>query len=245
MIRPRISKFILVLISGLLTFSSLLAQDDNTKSAPPAQERQRGIQFSSDKKTVEAPPAKLFQGFSVGFDLAGAGMYAAANYGQIEGQLHINLKERFFPVFEIGLGHSNHTADETGLHFKTDAPYFRIGCDYNFNKDLTSKNRIYGGIRYAYTNFNFDLDGPGLTDDVWGGTVPYSFKGQNSSASWFELVFGLEAKIWGNFHVGWTARYHRRLSQKIPAVGQAWYIPGFGKNDSHNFGGTFNLIFDI
>lgn len=244
MTKPRTSRFILALFSCLLCVPVVRAQVNTPPSQQPAEQRQRGIQYVPETKEKETP-IKLFQGFSVGFDLAGLVMYAAANYGQIEGQLHLNLKERIFPVFEVGMGHCDHEETSTNLKFKTNAPYFRIGCDYNFNKDLSSKNRVFGGVRYGYSNFNFDLSGPTLVDPVWGASVPYNFKSQNSAVHWWELVFGLEAKIWKDLHIGWTARYRRRLKQEIPEVGQAWYVPGFGKNDGHTFGGTFQIIFDI
>jgi hypothetical protein len=182
---------------------------------------------------------------AVSVDVVGAVMYKLANYGQLEGQLRINLKEKYFPVAELGLGHSDHKDEETNLRFKTDSPYMRLGCDINFNKDKRSKNRIYGGMRFGFTSCKFDLQGDDQTDPVWGTVVPLDYKDKSTTVSWLELVFGLEAKIYKTFHIGWSARYKMRLSQKTPDIGSAWYVPGFGKNDTHNFGATFNLIFDI
>ena len=45
--------------------------------------------------------------------------------------------------------------------------------------------------------------------------------------------------------LGWSLRYRVRLSDKPSAVGSAWYVPGYGKNDTHAMGATFQLIFDI
>jgi hypothetical protein len=190
-------------------------------------------------------PLPLICGFQISADAVGAAMYAIASYGQIEGTMRLNLKGKYFPTLEMGLGHSNHTNDETELHYKTDAPYFRLGLDYNFARDVRSGNRIYGGLRAAYSNFKYDLSGPAMTDPYWGNTVPYDFKDLKASCTWGELVFGLEAKIWGNFHLGWSARYRLRLKQKENTVGQAWYIPGYGINDGHCLGATFNIIYDI
>lgn len=241
MTKLKTSKFILIIISFLFPVTTLQAQNNNNNKTP----REHGVQFSDNVDTTKQVPIHFLQGFSVGIDLAGAIMYKVSSYGQLEGQLHINLKETYFPVIELGIGHTNHSDDETSLHYKTNAPYIRIGCDYNFNKDKGSKNRIYGGLRYGFTTFKYDLDGPNMTDPVWGTVIPYSFKNLSSNCSWLEFVFGLEAKIWSDFHIGWSIRYKRRLSQKLTPIGQAWYIPGLGKNDAHLFSGTFNLIFDI
>ncbi len=213
------------------------------------QQRTLGVQYQpaidSVKAALQARPLHFFEGMSVSGDLLGLVMCKVAAYGQIEGAFRINLKGKYFPVIELGLGHSDHQDGETDLHFKTSSPYVRIGCDYNLAKDLRSGNRVFAGLRYAYSKIKYDLEGPDLTDPIWQASAPFRFKGLESDCSWGELVFGLEAKIWGGFHVGWSLRYRMRLSQKESDVGQAWYVPGFGKNDTHNFGGTFNLLFDI
>ncbi len=246
MTKKKISKYISAIISLLFALSAS-AQEPTQPQQP--QQRTMGVQYQpaidSVKASLQARPMHFFEGMSVSGDLLGLIMYKAATYGQIEGAFRINLKGRFFPTVELGLGHSDHQDGETDLHFKTNSPYMRIGCDYNLAKDLRSGNRVFVGLRYAYSQIKFDLTGPDLVDPVWQESVPYSFKGLKSDCSWSELVFGLEAKIWGCFHMGWSLRYRMRLSQKESDIGQAWYVPGFGKNDTHNFGGTFNLIFDI
>lgn len=253
MMKTRTSKFISVLISLLLFCPVIFAQQPARQASPQPRNGDqrptgtRGVQYVPEQDTtnVTLRPIRLFEGFSVSADVVGPIMYKFSSWGQFEGALRMNLKERYFPIVELGLGHSDHTDDNTDLHFKTNSPYIRIGCDYNFAKDLYSGNRVFGGIRLAYSKIKFDLDGPDLVDPVWGQTFVYNFKDQDASARWAELVFGIEAKIWHNFHLGWSLRYKMRLSQSKPEIGQAWYIPGFGKNDDHTFGGTFNLIFDI
>ena len=244
--KSRISKYISATIS-LLFATSALAQEP---AQPVRQQPQTmGIQYQQAVDTVkaalQAKPLHFLEGMSVSGDLLGLIMYKVATYGQIEGAFRINLKGKYFPIIELGLGHSDHQDEETDLHFKTNSPYVRIGCDYNLAKDLRSGNRVFAGLRYAYSKISYDLTGPDLVDPIWQEHAPYQFNGLKSNCSWGELVFGLEARIWGCFHVGWSIRYRMRLGQKESDVGQAWYVPGFGKNDTHNFGGTFNLLFDI
>lgn len=248
MTKQKTLKYFSALISLFLPVF-VWAQNPSLQVHQPAQQQTRGVQFNqqidSIRNSVKAKPLHLLQGMSVSGDLLGLIMCGVAHYGQIEGAFRLNMKEKYFPIIEIGLGHSDYTDDETSLHFRTNSPYARIGCDYNFAKDLYSGNRIFGGLRYGYSKLKYDLSGPDLIDPIWKQSVPYQFKNLNANCSWLELVFGLEAKIWSHFHIGWTTRYRLRISQKESAVGQAWYIPGFGKNDTHNFGGTFNLVFDI
>lgn len=245
--RKKTLKCIFVLVS-LLAALPAAAQAPADSVLAPAPDRVRGVQYASRDEAAEAQRQKsvpFFAGASLSGDLAGLVMALATSYGQFEAAARLNFKERYFPTFEMGWGLSDKTDDVTRQHFKTNAPYFRIGCDYNVANDKLSGNRIFVGLRYAFTTFSYDLEGPAMNDPVWGSSLSYNFKGLNSRAQWGEVVFGLEAKIWKIFHLGWSFRYRKRFSQKATPAGQAWYIPGYGKNDGSAWGGTFNLIFDI
>ena len=228
-------------IFALLLSSVVMAQtpNDSTKK-----ETVRGIMVQRDKPfSFKEQP--VFAGCAVGFDVAGAAMMGLAKWGQLEGQVRVNIKHRIFPVAEIGWGRSNYTDDKTDQHYKTDAPYFRIGCDYNFIKNPLTGNRIFGGVRYGYTSFKYDMSGHDIVDPVWNVTMPYNVQGYRSSQHWLEIVAGVEARIWKFFHLGWSVRYKIRLKEGDNAYGSAFYVPGFGKNDTSCFGGSLNLIFDI
>jgi hypothetical protein len=62
---------------------------------------------------------------------------------------------------------------------------------------------------------------------------------------WLELVFGIDAKIFGPLHLGWDVRYKRRLIHNEGVLGNTWYVPGFGTNDQDKIAASFNIIFDI
>lgn len=244
MMMSRISKYSFALLLCSLPFCKLRA----FVPAPPDTARVKGIQYDSREAAAEAmrkADAPFLAGASLSGDLVGLAMVAASAYGQVEAAFRLNLKQRFFPTFEMGWGICDHTEYSTSLHYKTNAPYFRLGCDYNLAKDRFSGNRIFVGLRYAFTSFSYDLEGPPMQDPVWGTETPYSFSGVKSGAGWAEAVFGLEAKIWKIFHLGWTFRYKMRIHEKQSSPGSAWYVPGYGKNGGHALGGTFNIIFDI
>ena len=84
-----------------------------------------------------------------------------------------------------------------------------------------------------------------MEDPVWGNVAPYEHEDVKCSYQWFEAVFGVDAKIWGPLHLGWSVRYKSRLSADEGKLGNAWYVPGFGKSDSSTLGGTFNVSIDI
>lgn len=209
----------------------------------------KGVQYASPEEAAAALLAQkrlpLFAGASVSADLCGAVMAACTPYGQYEAAARLNLRGRFFPVFEMGMGVSNHTNETTNLHYKVHSPYYRVGMDYNVAKNPRALGRIMVGVRYGFTTYKFDVDGPDHYDGVYGTLVPFSYTGVRGTNHWGEAVFGLEAKVWGFVHLGWTFRYRIRFYHKDTQVGNAWYVPGYGKEDSHALGGTFNVIFDI
>ena len=223
------------------------AQTDTTKHTPPTPIR--GVQYASPEEAAAALAAQkrlpLFAGVSVSADLCGAIMAACTPYGQYEAAARLNLRGKYFPVFEIGIGASNHTNETTSLHYKVHSPYYRLGMDYNVAKNPRSMGRIFVGVRYGFTSYKFDVDGPVMTDPIYGDNIAFNYTGVRGTNHWGEALFGLEARVWGILHLGWSIRYRMRLYNKKTSVDNSWYVPGYGKNDTHALGGTFNIIFDI
>lgn len=262
MLKTFVSSFVLLLLSSLFSFpvmaQSSASREKQTSHNVTEAKRDttihsstpiRGVQYSSPEEAAAALAAQkkmpLFAGVSVSADVCGAAMAAFTPYGQYEAAARINLRGRYFPIFEIGIGTSNHTNETTSLHYKVHSPYYRIGMDYNVAKNVRGAGRIFVGVRYAFSSYKFDVDGPAINDPVYGGTTPFNFQGVKGTNHWGEALFGLEARVWGILHLGWTIRYKMRLYNKKTTIDNAWYVPGYGKNDTHALGGTFNVIFDI
>lgn len=195
--------------------------------------------------TLQKDSVALFQGFSVSFDLVGAGMLMFSDYGQYEGALRINLHDEWFPIVEIGVGKAEHDDEVTRLYYKTSAPYYRIGIDRNLLKDKHGPNRFYAGLRYAFTSYKVDISRPPFVDPVWHWDTSYDIKDAQCNLHWLEAVVGIDAKLFGPLHLGWSVRYKIRLKHKEGDFGNTWYVPGFGTNDTSTLGGTFNVIIDI
>ena len=51
----------------------------------------------------EDPPLMFFQGFTLSFDILGAGMRAMSSNGSLEAALRLNLKNTYFPIAELGV----------------------------------------------------------------------------------------------------------------------------------------------
>lgn len=195
---------------------------------------------------MEKDSIPLFRGFAVTFDLVGPAQLMLSDHGTYEGALRLNLHDQWFPTIEAGIGRANHENDEvTGLTYKTTAPFFRLGMDWNVMKKKHEPNRIYAGFRYAFTAYSCDIVRNDLPDPVFMGTSGFGVEGMSCRMHWLEAVFGIDAQIFGPLHLGWTVRYKRRLIHKEGDIGQSWYVPGFGLNDSDNLSANFNIIVDI
>lgn len=62
---------------------------------------------------------------------------------------------------------------------------------------------------------------------------------------WLEAVFTIDAKIFGPVRMGWSVRYKRRLFHTHGDIGEAWYVPGYGKSGNSRLGGEFNITIEL
>lgn len=187
----------------------------------------------------------FFRGFSVMTDLVGPAQLAFGDYGQWEVGARLNIKDKYFPIFELGIGKADADDPATHLTYKTSAPYGRIGVDFNLMRNKHDDYRLYGGLRYAYTKYQFDLFCPGVDDPVWRESADFRADDVDCYYHWLEFAFGIDAKIWGPVRMGWSARYKRRLFHDDGFVGRSWYVPGYGKQGNARLGGTFNVIIEF
>lgn len=204
-------------------------------------------QFSKKKKEKPevADTVPLFRGVAVSVDAVGLIQDLTGHYGQYEGAVRVNLKDRYFPVIEAGIGKADKTNHVTGIHFKTSAPYGRIGCDFNILKDKHDIYRVYVGGRYAFSSFKYDITDTQVTDPIWGGEATYGGNDQKCTYHWVEGLMGVDAQIWGPLRLGWSVRYRSCLSKKYGDMGKPWYVPGYGKTDATPLGATFNIALEF
>lgn len=187
----------------------------------------------------------LYRGIQIKADMVGLAQKMVSDYGQYEAGVRVNLKDKYFPTLEVGLGEADHHDIVTLTSYKTSAPYGKIGADFNIMKNKHDIYRLYLGVRYAYTSFKFDVDHPDIVDPVWGGKTPFHGHDIKANYHWMELLLGIDAKIWGPLHLGWSARYKRRLHYDNGELGNVWYVPGYGKQGSTRLGGTFDIIIEL
>ncbi len=232
-------------ISPALLSSLLLLLLCSTVHAQEAGERPKPTLYVVDSLSLE-PKQTFFQGFTLSGDLFGLVQKFTSDYGVFEGALRINFKNTFFPIVEAGYAICETTNEDTHITYKTQAPYLRAGLDVNMLKNKWQNNRLYLGARYGISKFNYDISGPTLTDKIWGSSQPFSFKDRSTTAHWIELIAGVQVKIWGNFHMGWSVRFKTAISKGRTDYGTPYYIPGYGTTTSGTcWGATYNLSFDL
>ena len=198
----------------LLMFLPLRAQNGNPtvppQGAPPKKEKKDA------KEEVHYP---LYNGMSVGLDLWGIGSSVfGGDFLSSEVAVDVNLKNRFFPIAELGYG-STDTWSDKGIHYKSNAPYFRIGMDYNTLYKKQHGHMLLVGLRYGVSSFKYDVDAlglddpiyggivgnPNLDDEIWGGSLPYNHKGMKGSMHGRNFV-SVSGRTSGR-HCTWAGHY--------------------------------------
>ena len=199
----------------------------------------------SKKDNAPKEKAPLLSGMGVGIDLCGLAMKGVgARFANMEICGRVGLKEKFFPIFEIGIGDCTRNGGETTNVFSTRAPYWRIGMDYNINKKVNG-NRFLVGVRYGFSRYNYDFSSPDFADPVYGTSSPLQLEGLKGNNQWLELCIGFETRLWSIMRLGYNIRYKTRTFQSVSELGEPYFVPGFGKNDNNTFGGTVYLTFDV
>ncbi len=229
-------------------------------SCPVSAQKKKKKEAEND--TIQVP---FFHGIAVHAELIGLIQTKYSDHGQYEAGVRINLKDRYFPAFELGYGKADETENYVeGSWCKAKAPYFRIGCDFNILKNKHDNYKLFVGIRYAYANFNYDMtvaevitddaaasivDDEDVSDDgeetVTTTTIYKEHNNLKAKYHWLEGIFGVDAKIFGPFHLGWDIRYRRMITKTYDSIGPPWYIPGFGDRKKAGFTATFNLTISI
>lgn len=233
-----------IVCSLLLLLAICVPAQGNRQSGQGQQHLSKDEQLRLRMKAID-DSIPWYRGFQVKVDLIGPLEKAVSSYGQFEAGVRVNLKDKYFPVIEVGYGKADEDNDVTNIHYKTSAPYGKIGVDFNILKNKHDIYRLYAGVRYAYTSFKYDVDHTPVHDPVWGDDVPFSAHDVKAHYHWAEALAGLDAKIAGPVHMGWTVRYMRRLAHSEGELGNVWYVPGFGKQGSSRLWGTFEVMVEF
>lgn len=188
------------------------------------------------------------QGISISTDLFGYAYSILEDYISGEIAIEANLGNKYYPIVEIGYGSCDFTDETFGISYKSGAPYYRFGLNYNFSNkigEVPRKSFIYALGRFCFTRAKYDLSTPPIQDPVWGNEVSLDLTDVNGYYSWAEFGVGVNVKLWKNLRMGWSIRYKARLNQVTGSNSKMWYVPGFGNSRHTTFGGTYSIIYEI
>jgi len=226
---------------------SLAIKDAEADSLQQIEQEQNGRPKPSKYiPTEEDMKQTFFQGFTVSADVLNLGLYFLSDYGDLEAALRLNLLNTYFPVAELGLGRCDKTDYNTKVKYSTQAPYLKVGVDYNLLKNKWQTNKLLIGLRYGISSFNYSFSGPDQTDPIWHVTVPVDVQSQRATSHYAEVVFGCQVKVWNIVHMGWSVRYKHELHTTKSIYSHPYYIPGYGTTVNGSYwGATYNICFDL
>jgi len=233
----KILKFILL--------SSILLCGWSLKAQTPAKVSTKSQKQEPEKKdTLNVP---LWQGFMLEYDvepLIEAAFLQNSNYTfhTYQGNLQVNLKNKYFPVVEFGMSGAERTTTVDGNHFKADGMFGKIGMDFSLLKPKPGtkiiKNFFLAGVRVGMSHFNYTIDNLTVTDNYWGGTEPLAFT-QPTTKFWFEIVAGVRVSVFKNIYLGWNIRNKHLLNAGDYGSVQPWNIPGYGIGNTSAWGFSY------
>ena len=197
-----------------------------------------------DAKTLDAKTEKNASlGLHLSADVFGYiyPIFVKDKYYSSELSASLDIDNRFFPTIEVGLGHTDMVSQLYEIGYRTRAPYYRVGLDYNVLYKKGNPGYIYIGARMGYTSFDYSVEAPPLVDPVWDDESFVRFSDVPCRSIWAEAVGGVRAEVAKNFYMGWTLRYKYLFYQGSISNGGPWYVPGFGTGKKMAFGATYTI----
>lgn len=155
-------------------------------------------------------------------------------YGLASVVAQVSFHNRYIPTFEFGLGKCDDTPAGLNYTYRSPtAPFFKIGCRYNFIYNSNPAYQAVGGISYGFTPFKFQVDDVTMQPGYWGDRPGFSIPSQSCTAGYLDVSFGVRVKIAGPVSAGWSLIYHKLLHESECPSGKPMYIPGYGKRTGH------------
>ncbi len=199
--------------------------------------------FSQEKEQKDSVQLSPFQGLMLEINVAPYIQYLFADNIQThQANIQVNWKNKYFPVFQIGFATANKTTHNAG--FKGNGFFTKMGVDFNLLKSKLKNKRLnnyaLGGVMIGYSRFQYSLENQTIKDEYWGGSETVVANGIFDNKFWVELNAGLRVPIYKNIYMGWSVQRKFLITRDKEGEISSWYIPGFGKNNTSNWG--FNYI---
>lgn len=205
------------IISIILTLSPLLASAQLFK--PMEEGRARALRVSVD-------PTVPLKTFLQDADIMG-----------LEATADMEIKHSLFAIGAFGVATTSQKSED--FNYVSNGMYLTLGADVNLTKrsTITDNDIFFIGLHYGFSAYTQEVTDI-VIDNYWGDYTT-SFPKEALNASWVEVAMGIKAEYAKNLYVGWTGKAKMKVSDSS-ANAQAYYIPGFGKNES-NIAMDFNI----
>jgi hypothetical protein len=208
------------------------------------------VEAQKTKKKVEVDTTPIFNGLTIQADAASLLSYVLSN-GETysyEAGAQVDLKHKYFPVFELGYGGANKISNNN-IDFKTNALFGRSGIDLNLlsqkKDEKPTTNLFLAGLRLGMSSFPYSISNAIITDNYWGGSNSINFQNEISTKIWYEITAGVKVEVTKNFFMGWTVRIKNLISQDVAGQVAPWYIPGYGINNGSSYGINYTLGYKL
>lgn len=225
------------------------AKEKAAKLASDKANRPKKLVYAVEKKNLFQKfledSTAVINGFQVNADIVGPIQSMLSDKKYYEVGARLSIKDIVFPAVELGYGNTDYNDVESGTFYNCGGLYGRLGFDFNMLKDKHDDYKLFLGARLGYSNFKFDVSVPDAEDPVWGGNAEYNVKDASCNYLWLEFLAGVDARIVGPVHLGWTMRYKRKMHGGYSGLDKAWYVPGYGNDDTSGFGATFTVGVEI
>lgn len=178
----------------------------------------------------------FLRSISIGIDMLGPGLRYFNDQGDYQAYVQASLRGVILPVVEFGYGTANTHDDDKLIDYKANGPFGRLGFDYNILKNKLDDYRLTVGLRYGMSKFDYDTTFP--TDSLH---TKFTTVSENCTVHWVEIALGVDAKVWGPLHMGWSIRYRRRMGCS-DYLNDPLYAPGYGNAaESTSFMGLYTI----
>lgn len=148
------------------------------------------------------------------------------------------INSNLYAAVEVGFTSTPYK--DTNYTYKGSGIFMTAGVDYNFLKRQyhSEKNMFYGGIRYGFSHFSYEVPTYKMKSAYWGDQLTGSVPKTNVNAHWIELVVGMKAEVLKNFFMGWNIRERILINNVKTTDFTPLVIPGFGN-------GSKRSVFDV
>lgn len=155
-----------------------------------------------------------------------------SHYGLAGVAAQLSLHNRYFPALEVGLSQARYVGSNFTFRSPV-APYFKIGCGYNFLYNSDPAYKILAIARYGLAPFSYQFTDVTLSSPYWDDTQTLSFPRHTSITGYYEVGAELQVRLAAQWSAGWSVRYHGILHHNRQPNGAPLCVPGYGIRSNH------------